>query len=395
MSLLSLFRGESRAIDASQFNLGGDLWPGRTDSGIRVDKDQAMRLIAVYACVSLIAGQVASLPIDVFRRTEAGRVSVGRPPRWLSRPNPEQTWIQFIEQMMVSLLLSGNAFVAVSKDDFARPAQLAIVSVDEMVVRRDSGRKSFYHLMSGQTLLPYTADRPDGDILHVMGLSTNGLYGLSPVEEAAQAIGFGLATERYGAKFFGAGAQLSTVIEMPANSNPTEDQLKQLGSEFRRKYSGIENAWKPVVLGNGATIKQLSLPNDQAQFLESRQFSKGEIASLYGVPPHMIGDVERSTSWGSGIEEQSIGFVRNTLTPWNTRLEESFGELLPRGQYVKFNTNALLRGDIGSRYQAYQTGVTGGWLSRNEVRELEDMSPRDGLDEFLVPVNQAQPQETA
>jgi HK97 family phage portal protein len=247
---------------------------------------------------------------------------------------------------------------------------------------------------SGRYVDLFSPSRPGGEFLHIAGLSDNGLYGLSPIEKAQQAIGLGLATEKFGAKFFGNGSQLAGTIEMPPGSVATQAQLEQLGEMWRRKFSGVDKAWSVPVLQNGAKFNAGQLPNDAAQFIETRKFSVSEIARLYRVPPHMIGDVEKSTSWGSGIEEQGIGFVTYTLATWIRRLELALSQLTPRGQYLKWNVNSLLRGDIQSRYSAYQTGVAGGWINRNEVREWEDLAPVDGLDDFLIPVSQAQPQET-
>jgi HK97 family phage portal protein len=319
---------------------------------------------------------------------------VARPPGWLEYPNDEQHWQGFVENVVMELLSSGNAFIQVtSRDSLFFPASLRVLPSIEFVVRREGGPKRLFHMPTGRYVDLFSAARPGGDFLHIAGLSDNGLYGFSPIEKAQQAIGLGLATEKFGAKFFGNGSQLAGWVEMPAGSSPNEDQLKAFAEMWRRKFQGVDKAWSVPVLANGAKYNAAQLPNDQAQFIETRKFSVSEIARLYRVPPHMIGDVERTTSWGSGIEEQGIGFVTYTLNPWIVRLERAFSQLTPRGQYLKWNVNALLRGDIQSRYSAYQTAVAGGWLNRNEVRELEDMSPVDGLDEFLIPVNQAQPQE--
>jgi len=393
VSFLSWLRGDERAIDASDFNIGDPMFTSTTDSGTTVDQHTALTLVPVYACVTLISDTISSLPVDLFRRQGDARVAVPRTPTWLEGPNPEMSWREFVDRALHSLLLYGNAFVVITaRDNLGFPAELYVVPPDEVTVRRDGNRKVFSH-SSGRVFTPYTASRPDGEMLQVMGHSADGLAGMSPIDQARQAIGLGLAQEKFGAKFFGQGTQASGVVEMPQGSVPTQDQLAQMGMEFRRKYSGVENAWKPIVLGNGATWKPITIPNDQAQFLESRRFSVAEIARLYRVPPHLIGDVERSTSWGSGIEEQNIGFVTYTLNPWITRLEDKLSQLTPRGQFLKWNVNGLLRGDVAARYQSYQVGITNGFISRNEARAHEDLAPVDGLDDFLIPVNTSQPME--
>lgn len=396
MSVLSWLRGEQRAVDASDFNLGNELFPPKTSAGVSVTQESSLKLISVYACVTLIADAISSLPVDLLRRQGSERVEVDRKPMWLERPNPDQTWREFIDRLMHSLLVAGNAFALVTaRDRLMFPSELYVIHPDEIQVRRQgNGPKEFLWGPEGRVFSHYSAARPDGEMVHVMGHSADGLVGLSPIDQARQAIGLGLAMEETGGRFFGNGSQVSGVIEMPTGSNPTEDQMKTLREQWARKYSGTKNAWKPVVLANGAQWKPITIPNDQAQFLESRKFSVAEIARLYRVPPHLVGDVERSTSWGTGIEQQGIGFVTYTLNPWIVRLEDQLSQLTPRGQFVRWNVNGLLRGDMASRFTAYQTAITNGWMSRNEVRELEDRPAVSGLDDFLIPVNTAQPQET-
>lgn len=396
MSLLSWLRGEQRAIDASDFNIGDDLFTGKTAAGVSIDSSNALSIVTVWACVSLISDAVANLPMDVFRRTGEFRQPVTRLPQWATRPNVEQTLREFNKQVLRSLLVHGNAYIAITdRDSLLFPSQLVVLPADEVVVGRPKGGpREYLWSPGGVTFRQYSPLRPDGDLVHIMGEpSENGLLGLSPIDATREMLGLAKATELYGAKFFGQGAQMSGVIEMPTGSNPTDDQLKSLAAQFRRRYSGVDNAWKPAVLANGAKWVTASIPNDQAQFLETRKMSKADIASLYRVPPHKIADVERSTSWGSGIEEQNIDFVTDTLGSPLRALEDAYSELLPRGQYVKFNVNARLRGNTKDRYAAHQVGIQTGFLNRNEARLLEDLPPVDGLDEFLIPVSQAQPQE--
>lgn len=367
------------------FDSGGDWITQTSDSGVTVTTESAMRLVSVYACVTLIADAVRSLPIDVYQKNQAGRGLV-EPPVWLSQPNRNQTWGQFIDYGLHSLLTNGNMFVWLpSNNGLGFPDVLEIVHPDDVEVDRVDGVKKF--VVNGKDLKEYTAQQPNGKMLHVLGHTADGLVGLSPIEQARQAIGSGLAIEQFGNKFFANGAVPSAAVELPPGSVGTEDQMRSLSRQFDRKHTGLKNAFKPIVLANGATYKPMSIPNDQAQFIESARMSVAEIARLYRVPPHLIGDVERSTSWGTGIEQQGIGFVQYTLMPWITRLEESLSLLLPADQFVKFNVAGLLRGDTKSRYEAYQIGIQNGYLLRNEVRELEDRPPLEGGDQALMPLN--------
>jgi HK97 family phage portal protein len=281
---------------------------------------------------------------------------------------------------MHSLLKRGNGYLGiVSRDGLGFPDEVVMIHPDQVEVRMEGRRKRIY--VDGSPMTEFTPFDTEGDVLHILGLSDDGVRGLAPIEDGAQAIGAGLALEEHASRFFSNGATTTGTIELPAGSVPTQDQLESLKKQFNRKHAGLKNAHKPIVLANGATFKPISLPNDQAQFIESRKFSVSEIARLFGVPPHMIGDVEKSTSWGSGIEQQGIGFVTYTLMPWLVQLQDAFSLFLPRGQFVRFNTNGLLRGDAAARASYYQALGSLKAIEINEIRALEDMPPLDDGDQ--------------
>lgn len=379
MSFLSSLFGQ-RAIDAGDFDIGDPMWRSVSDSGEKVDTETAIRLVSVYACITLIADAIRALPVDVFRKQGDSRVAVTRGPGWLPRPNNEQTWGQFIDFAAWSLLTHGNAFIFLgARDTLGFPTEMHVIKPDTVKVQRTGGEKVI--IAAGVRMTEYTPAEPLGNVLHIIGYTADGLVGLSPIEQAQQAIGTGLALEKYGNKFFANGATPSAVLEMPAGSNPTQPQLESLAKQFDRKHGGANNAWKPIVLANGASYKPMAVPNSDAQFLESQKFNVSQIARLYRVPPHLIGDVERSTSWGTGIEEQNIGFVTYTLMPWITRFEEAFTEILPRGQFLKFNVNALLRGDVKTRAAFYQVMGALKTVTVNEIRAFEDLPPFEDGDE--------------
>lgn len=389
MSIIeSLFGWRRRAVDASAFLTSDGTSGSTTFSGIEVDDETAMRLIAVYACITLISDTIATLPVDRFRGRDTDRQQLPAVP-WMDWPNNDQSWRQFTQRVVGSLLTYGNAYLLVSgRDRYQFPSEFFLLHPSDVVVKTNGGKdKMFEWGPDRQLFTHYTSRKPSGQVVHLMAYSHDGQIGLSPIEVARQGIGLGLAAEKYGSKFFGNSTTMNGVVELPQGVVPSEDQLRMFSSEWRRIYSGTDNAFKTPVLSNGASWKPISLPNDQAQFIETRSFTISEIARLFRVPPHMIGEVDRSTSWGSGIEQQGIGFVTYTLGTWIDAIEEAFTALLPRGQYLKVNTNALLRGDIQSRYTAYATAVTNGWMSRNEVRVLEDRPPLDGLDDILQPLN--------
>ena len=377
---------ESRAVDVSDWDLAL-VDSSATDSGVDVTTESALRLTAVYASVTLLADGVASLPVDPFRKDGLNRVEVPKPV-WMAMPNPESTWRDFVERVMGSMLIFGNAYVLIAdRDRMNVPTELWVLNPADVKVRRSSSKSKEFVWGEQEVFTHFTSRRPAGQVLHIQAFNNGGLVGLSPIEMAKQAIGLGLVTEKHGSKFFGMGSQPSGVIQMPFGSNPTPEQLTRLKELFERRTSGSNNAHRPIVLANGATWNPTSIPNDQAQFLETRKFTVAEIARLFRVPPHLIGGVERSTSWGSGIEEQNIAFVTYSLMPWITRLESGFNQFMPSGQYVKWNPSGLLRGDVSRRVAAYAVGVQNGWLSRNEVRHLEDLNTMEGLDDFLTPLN--------
>lgn len=385
-----MFRTEQRAVDASQFAIAAsDSGIEPVHAGVSVSAESSLHLLVVYSCVRLIANNISALPLDVYRRTPNGAVEVDRKPVWVEFPNTETTRQEFLDRVMESLLVYGNAYVLIaSRDSAGFPNDLWVLHPEDVQVERvDSTRKVFRWRPEQREFSHYTSRRPDGEVLHIMSMSHDGVVGMSPIDAARQAIGGGLAMEKYASKFFGNGAQVSGVLEMPPGSMPTDEQLRRLGADFRRRFGSTDNAWRPLVLGNGASWKPITVPNDQAQFIESRKFNRAEIAGVFGVPPHMIGDVERSTSWGTGIEQQSIGFVQQTLLPWLTRVEAGLSQLVPRGQFVKLNVNGLLRGDFKSRMEGYQIMRSMGLADGNEIRALEDMPPRPGLDQIIVPSN--------
>ena len=230
------------------------------------------------------------------------------------------------------------------------------------------------------------------EMFHVQAFSLPGqLKGVPPLEMARNMIGAGLAGQEYGERFFAQGLGAAGVIEVPGDL--TIEQARELKSDFAKANTGLRKQHLPPVLTAGAKWAQLSISPEQAQFLESRQFSVAEVARFYGVPPHMIGDVERSTSWGTGIEQQGIGFVTYTLMPWLERLEQAYTRhlLFRPGGFVKFNVSGLLRADLKTRMEAHAIGRQWGWRSADEVRAFEDERPLpDGLGQsYMVPLNMA------
>lgn len=351
-------------------------------TGVEVNPDRARTLIAVWACQSLIADGVASLPLDVFRRIKnKGTREQIDPPNWVVTPNPFESPYVFWHKVVVSLLgEDGNGFVRTVRDGSGQV--ISVYAIDPAIVEVDELSPAPLYYVGGE---PFT----DREILHIPAFAVPGKRrGLSVIDYAREAIGLGLAAEEFGGRFFSQGTTMSGVVEHPGK--PTPGEVAVLARMLKKSHSGIKNSHAVGILTGGASWKSISITPEQAQFLETRRFQKLEIASLYRVPPHML-DPTVQSSWGSGVEEQNKFFVDWTLLPWLTRLEQAFSTLLPNGQYVRFNVDAKLRAKTAERYQAYVQAVNNGIMSLDEVRALEDMEPIPGGKgkTFVRPMNVA------
>jgi HK97 family phage portal protein len=365
-------------------------------SGVSVTEEQALALTAVWACVQLIAGTLGSLPLLVYKRLpNGGKERMPQNPLYRllhDQPNPEMTSTTFRETLQAHVLLWGNGFAEITTNGAGRPAALWPIEPWRVTAFRD-GRALRYRVNNQNAT--DTILRPE-QILHVPGLSGDGVWGYSVIRKAREAVGLGLATEKFGATFFGQGATFGGVLTHPARlSDPARDNLTK---SINNRHQGVDRAHNFIILEEGIKYDRLGIPPEDAQFLETRKFQRAEIASLFGVPPHMIGDVERSTSWGTGIEAQSIGFVTYNLRRWLVRWEQELtrkliASLEMNQQMIEFLVDGLLRGDTTTRYAAYNIGRNGGWFNADDIRELENMNPLpDGQGKlYLVPSNMTTP----
>lgn len=360
-----------------------------TQSGVVVTPETAMRVAAVFRCVSLIAGAVANMPLAIKRRVDArSRVDADDTAVWRllrRRPNSWQTPSQFRRMMQSHVLLRGNAYAVIARAG-GQPVSLVPLHPDRVKVTQLPDLTLAYTVtrMDGSTVV-----MPQGEIMHVVGLTLDGVTGVSPVQYARETIGLSLSAERHGAQTFRNGTLIGGVFSVDAKlSDEAYGRLKESLDSFA---AGGENAARNLIAEQGAKYEPLGMTAEDIQYIETRKLTRSDIAMFYGVPPHMLGDTEKSTSWGSGIEQQHMGFVAYTLEDWLTAWEESVNRDLiadPRSDlYARFNRAALVRGDIKTRFDAYKVGREGGWLSANDVRELEDMNPIDGGDEYIVPLN--------
>ena len=373
---MSIFSGLFRSRDKpkNRVGCGWSFLFGGTTSGKAVNERTAMQTSAVYACVRILAESVAGLPLHVYERTANGSKST-KPSHPLyqllhDEPNREMTSFVFRETLMSHLLLCGNAYAQIIRDGRGFPIALYPLLPDRMAVDRNE---------SGELVYTYQSDKGQvklrrENVLHIPGLGFDGLIGYSPIAMAKNAVGLALATEDYGAAFFANGANPGGVLEHPGVIKP--EQADRLRESWQSQFGGA-NAHKVAVLEEGLKFHQMSIPPEQAQFLETRKFQINEIARIFRVPPHMVGDLEKSSF--SNIEQQSLEFVKYTLDPWVVRWEQSLQQaiILPSEKttiFIKFNLDGLLRGDYQSRMQGYSTGIQNGFMSVNDVRGLEDMN---------------------
>ena len=365
----------------------GDVIPtngqtGATGASVFVNESSALSIIAVMACVRLLAGAVSNLPLDSFTMGAGSRKEVTPKPALIAEPWAELSLQAWLSQVMVSLVLRGNFFGLVAeRDRLAYPTQIMPLHPDVVSVRRDRTSGRLVYRVGGEIV-------PTSDVLHIPALMIPGaVAGLNPIEYARQGLGLTIATETFGSQFFANGAHMSGVISVTEDLNP--DETLVLARGMAASHSGLANSHLPGVLTGGATWTQLSVNPDDAQFLETRRFQTGQIAMMFGVPPHMIGDVDKTTSWGTGIEQQEQGFVVNDLQTWLTSVESGLSRIRPPGEYVKFNLAGRLRGVTLERYQAYTLGRSGGWLCVDDIRVKEELEPLpDGLGkDYLQPLN--------
>ncbi|MAY20306.1 MAG: phage portal protein [Erythrobacteraceae bacterium] len=366
-------------------------------AGQAVTDETAMRVAAVYACVRVVAGAVANMPTAIKRRVDdRTRKDATDHSLWTvfhRRPNRWQKPAQFKRMMQAHVLLSGNAFALKSRGVGGRVIALTPLHPRRMKVRQRE-----------DMALEYLFTRKDGskvvfqqdEILHLCGLTLDGINGLSVIGFAREAIGASLAMESHGSVVFKNGANVSGGLKLPAGKTLTEEQAQRLKAEFDEFRSGGSREGKVVLLEDGLEFQQLALNAEDAQWLEARKFSRSDIAMFFGVPPHMIGDTEKSTSWGTGIDSQSQGFVTYTLEDHLTMWEEALtadclDPVRDVDVYVRFNRAALVRGDLKTRWEAHTKALQWGVFSPDEVRAIEDMNPRqDGQGErYYDPPNTA------
>ena len=383
---LGLFHARDKPKTQDSVSAATAFWFGMGEAGKNVTARSAIQVSAVYACVRVIAETIASLPLAVYEDTEEGSHKAMDHPLYRllhDEPNSEMTSFVMRETMMSHLLLWGNSYSQIIRNGKNHIVGLYPLLPEQMVVDRNVRGKLTYTYTttsSEQVLL-----KPE-EVLHIPGLGFDGIVGYSPIAVEKNAISLGIAAEEFGSKFFSNGARPSGILTHP---NTVKDP-KKLREAWNSAYGGSANGGKVAVIEENMHFEAISIPNNEAQFLETRKFQVEEICRIYRVPPHLIGDLSRSTF--SNIEHQSIDFATHTIRPWLVRIEQAMNRaLFPENEkgrfYVQFNIDGLMRGDYKSRMEGYAIARQNGWMSANDIRALENMNPmseEDGGNTYLV-----------
>lgn len=392
MGIFSRLLGRRLNAHAGGATVNDMIRGGNTSSGAIVTEASAMRVAAAWRCINIIGGAVATLPLDLVTRESENvrRPAVGHPlrPVLTVKPNPWQTPSEFRRMMQAHLLLRGNAYAR--KVMVGRNVVALIPLHPDRVQAEQLNSLAMQYKVSGTN--GSTTILAQKDVLHLRGMSLDGVTGMSVLSNMRESLGLALQTEQAGARLFKNGMLAGGVIEHPGKLS--DGAAKNLKESLDEKNAGAENAGKWILAEEGMKLNTVSLSAEDAQWLGTRDFQRYDIAMFFGVPPHMIGATEKTTSWGSGIESQGIGFVTYTLNDWIKTWEESIKrDLLPETDWetidARFNVNGLLRGDTKGRWESYVKGLQWGVYSPNEVRAMEDQNPREGGDVYYDPPNTA------
>jgi len=357
-------------------------------AGVTVTPISAMRVSAVFRCVSLIAGAISTMPSHLYRNTTEGRDRVDDPLWWLLNESPSENWTaaSMWESIVMDMLLRESGFVFIGRNGMGQPREL--IKLPWAVVHIQSERTP-----TGGKRLKYHVREADGttygvdaaDMLHFPGFGFDGERAMSVISWAARnATGTAMAMDEYAGKFFANGSHHSVVIE--GDGKMTSAQIDNLQTAYANKYSGLPNAHRlPLVLTEGLKAKQISITAKDAQLLEARSFQVTDIARAFGVPPHMIGETTASTSWGTGLEQMARGFITYTLQPHLVRIEQELNRKLFRtaSRFIEFNRDAAMQGDSTAESNYFKAALGGpgsgpGWMSVDEARRLKNLKPMGG-----------------
>ena len=369
---------EERSISFQTIFASGDSLALTTNSGVTMNQDEALKLGTVYACVRLIADSISTLPIDTFRRDGTERIPYPRPV-WLDLPEVGMSRTTHFSQVLISLLMNGNAFIRILRDDQGI-AGLAVLNPRKVEVQRNNvTRRVEYSIDNGREIVPHD------EMMHLTELLLPGeLRGRSRIDLIRDTLGLGRALDTFAQLFFGQGSTLGGVIEFPGQLS--REQAKDLSDSFEEQHRSVRRSHRPGVLFGGAKYSQTSAAPNEAQMLESRQYSTEEIARAFRCPPALLGVTTPGAMSYNSVEMNGIHFVTYCLRPYIVKIEDAYSNLIPGDAFLKINVDGLLRGDQATRYASFSTGIQSGFLSINDIHALEDMPPADGGDVYRVPL---------
>ncbi len=376
---------ENPAVPLTSSTLVDWLAGPKVHAGVAVTEQSSLGMSAVWRSVNLLAGTGAGLPLHPYQRGQGVRRLVpdaSPAATLLDEPHPDLTPFELWEIVYGHLLLWGNAYLRKLTNRLGQVVELWPIHPSRVKAGRESETGTKVYLIDGDVDAEWT----DEKILHIPGWGYDGVCGVSPIRLARQGIGLALAAEEFGARLFGSGSLASGILQ--TEQRLEEGQATALKKRWQSKVGGLEKAHEVVVLDAGLKWQALSIPPEDAQFIESRRFQVEEIARMFGVPPHMLAATDKSTSWGTGIEQQSLAFVIYTLRPWLIRVEQRVSRLLkPHNAYARYAVEGLLRGDSQTRAEFYKAMWEIGVYSTNDIRRLEEQEPVAGGDVRYRPLN--------
>lgn len=376
-----LFNNESRAISFQSIWGAGDSFAYTTEAGNNVDYFNSMRITGFYACVLLISDTISTLPIDSFIRRDGNRVPYRPRPVWVQSPDVDMLRSEHYQQVLVSLLLDGNAFIRIFRDALGDVVNLVCLDPMRVTVRRNPQNREVEYVIDSDQMSVVPADQ----MIHITEIRRPGnLRGMSRVTELKDNLGLASALQSFAARFFGQGATAQGIIEFPGNL--TREQAKELVDGFDARHKGYSRAHKTGILFGGAKYIKTSANPDEAQMIEARKLAVEEMARIFRVPPHMIGITTPGAMSYASVEQNNINFVVHTLRPYIQKIEDAYSRLLPASAFIKFNVDGLLRGDYQTRIQGYSVGLQAGFYSVNDVRRFEDLQPVEDGDQHRVPL---------
>ena len=369
---------EERAVSFQSLFAAGENFSFTTNAGTVVDQISSLKIEAVYACVRLISDSISTLPVDTYIRVGAERKAFRPRPTWLDLPETGVTRTEHFQQVLVSLLLNGNSFTRILRDDQGIVG-LVVLNPELVECSRDQVTRRPIFVYDNRDVI--SAD----DMIHITEMRLPGeLRGRSKIDLIKENLGLAKALEEFAARFFGQGSAASGIIEFPGNL--TREQAKDLVNGFEEGHKGLRRSHRPGILFGGAKFTKTTVDNDSAQFLESRRFAIEEIGRIFRCPPSLLGVTTAGAMSYASVEQNGIHFVQHTLRPYISKIEDGYQKLLDSRAFLKFNVDGLLRGDQASRYAAFSTGLQSGFLSINDIHRIEDMPPVEGGEVYRVPL---------